>query len=235
MQNSELLRDCRTLENEIQQQRNKINILQDTLSKGNGSDREFFVQKFLVQLNKVACYIEEVYNDVVKKSGEENLYANTIRSVLGSFTTMRQSIEQRKDRWSNLSLDSVYYELQTLAKDGITQDGWVNILNYLDLYAAATRELADGFRQHGVSLSKLGVLVSEVNTLMGWCGISVIKPHLLVEEFDPAYHSYVNADQWIEYFDKDINSRDYQGRVFDVSCIGYTIDKEVKKSEVFYI
>ena len=93
----------------------------------------------------------------------------------------------------------------------------------------------DLFKEKGLVPTELSRLYAEIQSFIGMFGVKVVVPNLLADTFDEASFEFANADQWISVFAPSMRPRDYEARIFDMSCIGYQIDGgEYVKPKVYF-
>ncbi|MDH6341908.1 ABC-type phosphate transport system auxiliary subunit [Parabacteroides sp. PFB2-12] len=212
----------------------------EELGKEAHSDCAFYIQTLMDQMNAAQKLMDILYQTTCNTSGEKSQYANVIRKVKESFEKFGEQVNQRNtpDQWGALStkLPQVREELQDFIAAGLRNTGWVNMVNYLHLYAGASQELNDSFNANGLSTTALAQLCADTQRMIGLFGVKVVVPHLLVDKFDVQSFDFDNGDKWIQSFAADLRPKDYESRVFDMSCIGYQIEgNSYNKPKVFYL
>lgn len=175
---------------------------------------------------------------VSTSNAANNLSINAMNKVQTGFERFVTKAKQsHEEQWQLAScrMSQVIAELQECIKPGLKESGWVNIISYLNLYAGASKELNDLFKERGLMPTELSRLYAEIQSFIGMFGVKVVVPNLLADTFDEASFEFANADQWISVFAPSMRPRDYETRIFDMSCIGYQIDGgEYVKPKVYF-
>lgn len=175
---------------------------------------------------------------VSTSNAANNLSINAMNKVQAGFERFVTKAKQsHEEQWQLAScrMSQVIAELQECIKPGLKESGWVNIISYLNLYAGASKELNDLFKEKGLVPTELSRLYAEIQSFIGMFGVKVVVPNLLADTFDEANFEFANADQWISVFAPSMRPRDYETRIFDMSCIGYQIDGgEYVKPKVYF-
>ncbi len=234
---------------ELDAKQNTIDSLNDTIEQKSGEiihlqnvahdDCNGYIDIVIKQLATVSECMNCLLNGAINASGDDSQYSNVLRNAKESFMRFNESVynSNNKDKWrdNSYSLFNVRKDLQGYVEEGLRINGWINIIAYLNLYAGATAELNENFRNNGVSSAELSRCYSEIQKLLGMFGVSVMVPHLLYEKFDKNYYKHENGDKWITTYSSKLSPRDYDGIIFDMSNVGYQIDdEEYNKPKVFY-
>ena len=234
---------------ELDAKQNTIDLLNDTIEHNSEEiihlqnvahdDCNGYIDIVIKQIAAVSECMNCLLNGAINASGDDSQYSNVLRNAKESFVRFNESVynSNNKDKWrdNSYSLFNVRKDLQGFVEEGLRINGWINIISYLNLYAGATAELNESFRNNGVSSAELSRCYSEIQKLLGMFGVLVMVPHLLYEKFDKNYYKHENGDRWITTYSSTLSPKDYDGRIFDMSNVGYQIDDdEYNKPKVFY-
>ena len=198
-----------------------------------------YIDIVIKQITTISDCMSSLLNGAINASGDDSQYSNVLRNAKESFVRFKELVSNcdNKDKWrdNSYSLYSVRKDLQGFVDEGLRINGWINIISYLNLYAGATAELNETFLNNGVSAAELSRCYSEIQKLLGMFGVTVMVPHLLYEKFDKNYYKHENGDRWITTYSSKLSPKDFDGRIFDMSNVGYQIDdEEYNKPKVFY-
>ena len=195
-----------------------------------------YVEQIMRAFDNIRLMIDRLC--VSTSNAANNLSINAMNKVQTGFERFVTKAKQsHEEQWQLAScrMSQVIAELQECIKPGLKESGWVNIISYLNLYAGASKELNDLFKERGLMPTELSRLYAEIQSFIGMFGVKVVVPNLLADTFDEASFEFANADQWISVFAPSMRPRDYETRIFDMSCIGYQIDGgEYVKPKVYF-
>ena len=195
-----------------------------------------YVEQIMRASDNIGLMIDRLC--VSTSNAANNLSINAMNKVQTGFERFVTKAKQsHEEQWQLAScrMSQVIAELQECIKPGLKESGWVNIISYLNLYAGASKELNDLFKEKGLVPTELSRLYAEIQSFIGMFGVKVVVPNLLADTFDESNFEFANADQWISVFAPSMRPRDYETRIFDMSCIGYQIDGgEYVKPKVYF-
>ena len=164
--------------------------------------------------------LDAIYEQVQQTEGASPVIIATLRQMQNSMTEMMQAIEAP----ASDSLEELFVRC-------LRPSGWMNNAAQLFAYSRLP-QLCTQLRQSGVNIAILEELVGQAQALLGTADMSMTIPAVLATDFDKDAYDYQNGDVWINKMFSGITPRDFEGKVFDILQVGYTIGTKKTKPVV---
>ena len=158
-----------------------------------------------------ASLLDAIYEQVQQTEGASPVIIATLRQMQNSMTEMMQAIEAP----GSDSLEKLFVRC-------LRPSGWMNNAAQLFAYSRLP-QLCTQLRQSGMNIAILEELVGQAQALLGTADMSMTIPAVLATDFDKDAYDYQNGDVWINKMFSGITPRDFEGKVFDILQVGYTI------------
>lgn len=216
----------------IRLQNEKIESLDTEINK----NRILVSERLSNDISDISDQINRILTSVEGISHDNRKYVNVMKKIADNFGKFHEIFRSSLSRLSEeptKTADNIISVIVELVKPGLEPCGWINIISYLNLYIGCTPELNISFEINGIKSAEFARLTSTVHKFLGYIGITIYLPHLLVEKYNSDYYDFENADQWIQSFASNLVPNEFSGKIFDMSQIGYQIKDEINKPKVF--
>ena len=174
----------------------------------------------LVRASQCAALLDAICLQVQQTEGASPVISATLRQMQNSMAEMIQAIEA-----------SGPHPSEELFVKCLRPSGWMNNAAQLFAYSRLP-QLCTQLQTSGVNIATLEQLTGQAQALLGSANMSMIIPAVLATDFDKDAYDYQNGDVWINKMFSGITQRDYEGKVFDILQVGYTVGTTQSKPVV---
>ena len=220
MQLSKQLRLLNEQYDQLKASRNLVATDEQKFVPVNGTDKtEKAVEETDCRFRMSQCVLllDALCQQVQQTEGTSPVISATLRQMQSSMREMMQALETASP-----------HSLQEIFVKYLRPSGWMNHTAQLFAYSRLP-QLCQQLQQSGVHIATLEQLTGQVQALLGAADMSMTIPAVLATHFDRDAYNYQNGDVWINKMFSGITQRDYEGKVFDILQVGYTIGKAATK------
>lgn len=160
-----------------------------------------------------ASLLDAICQQVRQTEGASPVITATLRQMQASLAEMQQAL--------HLSPSTLRHTQEVFVKC-LRPSGWMNNAAQLFAYSRLP-QLCKQLQQNGMNIAMLEQLTGQAQALLGTVDMSMMIPAVLAADFDKDAYDYQNGDVWINKMFTGITSRDFEGKVFDILQVGYSI------------
>ena len=186
--------------------------------------------------------LADVQNELAQKSVEventfnaDNNYHNTTMHIAQKFDSFMNWFNRNivnNEAEESRNVDGLYNLMQTTFRRDLENTySWISELLRISSYSAISPLFLNEFKRSGIPVDSLKIAASETVALMGRYGISLIMPHLFVDDFERDNFKLNNAPLINSFYPKDFKEQEEakRGVIYDMIRPGYAIGGQVQK------
>ena len=177
------------------------------------------------RVSRCASLLDTICQQVQQTECASPVITATLRQMQTGLAEMQQSLHPScvpSVASEQSSSASTLQQMQEIFAKCLRPSGWMNNAAQLFAYSRLP-QLCTQLQQNGVNISMLEQLIGQVQAMLGTADMSMTIPAVLAADFDKDAYDYQNGDVWINKMFSGITSRDFEGKVFDILQVGYTI------------
>ena len=173
--------------------------------------------------------------DGVEAFNADNNYHNTVLQIAQRFTSFMRWFDTnilQGEAEEAKSVEGIHSMMQDSFRRELSNAySWVAALLRISSYSAISPKFVNEIKRSGIPLDSLKVATSETVALLGRYGISLIIPHLFVDDFDRDNFRLNNAPLINSFYPQGFSEQELAKRnlIYDMILAGYAIDGVVQK------
>jgi len=173
--------------------------------------------------------------DGVEAFNADNNYHNTTMHMAQKFTSFMNWFDRnilQCEAEESRQVDGLYNLMQeTFRRDLENTYSWIAELLRISSYSAISPLFLNEFKRSGIPIDSLKIATSETISLLGRYGISLIMPHLFVDDFERENFKLNNAPLINSFYPKGFKEQMMakRGVIYDMIRAGYAIGGQVQK------
>ena len=215
---------------DIEQYKLRMAVLEERISQPLDSNRK----NLKASLMLIAEHIQLLKDNVEQRNADNN-YHNTTTHMAIKFEAFLQWFEKNvmKDEEGAIQCTGDLYALmQNEFRSAIENNySWVSELLRINAYSAISPLFLTEAKRSGILIEDLHIAVAETIGLLGKYGITMIIPHLFVDDFDVENYKLNNAPLINSFYPHGFKEQEMakRGVIYDVIRPGYSVDGVLQK------
>jgi hypothetical protein len=171
----------------------------------------------------------------VEAFNADNNSHNTTMHMAQKFTSFMNWFDRnilQCEAEESRNVDGLYNLMQdTFRRDLDNSYSWIAELLRISSYSAISPLFLNEFKRSGVPIDSMKIAASETVALLGRYGISLIMPHLFVDDFERDNFKLNNAPLINAFYPQGFNEQEVarRGVIYDMIRPGYAIGGQVQK------
>ncbi len=171
----------------------------------------------------------------VEAFNADNNYHNTTMHMAQKFTSFMNWFDRnilQGEAEEAREVDGLYNLMQdTFRRDLENTYSWIAELLRISSYSAISPLFLNEFKRSGIPIDSMKIATSETISLLGRYGISLIIPHLFVDDFERDNFKLNNAPLINSFYPKGFKEQMLakRGVIYDMIRAGYAIGGQVQK------
>ena len=177
----------------------------------------------------------QLMKEGVEAFNADNNYHNTTMHIAQKFDSFMNWFNRNivnNEAEESRNVDGLYNLMQTTFRRDLENTySWISELLRISSYSAISPLFLNEFKRSGIPVDSLKIAASETVALMGRYGISLIMPHLFVDDFERDNFKLNNAPLINSFYPKDFKEQEEakRGVIYDMIRPGYAIGGQVQK------
>ena len=177
----------------------------------------------------------QLMKEGVEAFNADNNYHNTTMHMAQKFTSFMNWFDRnilQCEAEESRNVDGLYNLMQdTFRRDLDNSYSWIAELLRISSYSAISPLFLNEFKRSGVPIDSMKIAASETVALLGRYGISLIMPHLFVDDFERDNFKLNNAPLINAFYPQGFNEQEVarRGVIYDMIRPGYAIGGQVQK------
>ncbi len=177
----------------------------------------------------------QLMKEGVEAFNADNNYHNTTMHIAQKFDSFMNWFNRnivKCEAEESRNVDGLYNLMQTTFRRDLENTySWISELLRISSYSAISPLFLNEFKRSGIPVDSLKIAASETVALMGRYGISLIMPHLFVDDFERDNFKLNNAPLINSFYPKDFKEQEEakRGVIYDMIRPGYAIGGQVQK------
>ena len=177
----------------------------------------------------------QLMKEGVEAFNADNNYHNTTMHIAQKFDSFMNWFNRNivnNEAEDSRNVDGLYNLMQTTFRRDLENTySWISELLRISSYSAISPLFLNEFKRSGIPVDSLKIAASETVALMGRYGISLIMPHLFVDDFERDNFKLNNAPLINSFYPKDFKEQEEakRGVIYDMIRPGYAIGGQVQK------
>ena len=176
----------------------------------------------------------QLMKEGVEAFNADNNYHNTTMHIAQKFDSFMNWFNRNivnNEAEESRNVDGLYNLMQTTFRRDLENTySWISELLRISSYSAISPLFLNEFKRSGIPVDSLKIAASETVALMGRYGISLIMPHLFVDDFERDNFKLNNAPLINSFYPKDFKEQEEakRGVIYDMIRPGYAIGGQVQ-------
>ena len=177
----------------------------------------------------------QLMKEGVEAFNADNNYHNITMHIAQKFDSFKTWFDRnivKCEAEEARNVDGLYNLMQTTFRRDLENTySWISELLRISSYSAISPLFLNEFKRSGIPLDSLRIAASETVALLGRYGISLIMPHLFVDDFERDNFKLNNAPLINSFYPKDFKEQEEakRGVIYDMIRPGYAIGGQVQK------
>ena len=177
----------------------------------------------------------QLMKEGVEAFNADNNYHNTTMHMAQKFAGFMNWYDRnilQGEAEESRNVDGLYNLIQdTFRRDLDNTYSWIAELLRISSYSAISPLFLNEFKRSGIPIDSMKIAASETVALLGRYGISLIMPHLFVDDFERDNFKLNNAPLINAFYPQGFNEQEVarRGVIYDMIRPGYAIGGQVQK------
>ena len=177
----------------------------------------------------------QLMKEGVEAFNADNNYNNTTMHMAQKFASFMNWYDRnilQGEAEESRNVDGLYNLIQdTFRRDLENTYSWIAELLRISSYSAISPLFLNEFKRSGIPIDSMKIAASETVALLGRYGISLIMPHLFVDDFERDNFKLNNAPLINAFYPQGFNEQEVarRGVIYDMIRPGYAIGGQVQK------